>query len=117
VSRASAVLTRSPSQLLAFFGVLSLGIGDAVASIVGRRIGYTRWSGASGKTLEGSAGFTISVVASAVAMWLVGAVDSFGLAPFVVTTVLAMLMEAFSAQNDNLVLPIYGWAVGSLLGV
>lgn len=106
-----------PSQIMAFFGILSLGIGDAVASIVGRRIGYARWSGASGKTAEGSAGFVASVVATAVFLWLVGAVESFGLVPFVITTILTTLMEAFSAQNDNLVLPVYGWAVGVLLGV
>lgn len=102
---------------MAFFGVLSLGIGDAIASIVGRRVGYVRWSPASGKTVEGSAGFTVSVVAAASAMWLFGAVDSFSLVAFTVTTVLVTLMEAVSAQNDNLVLPVYGWAVGVLLGV
>jgi len=102
---------------MAFFGVLALGIGDAVASIVGRKMGYARWSGASGKTAEGSGGFTLSVIGSAIIMWIVGALDSFSLAAFTVTTVLTTLMEAFSAQNDNLVLPVYGWAVGVLLGV
>jgi dolichol kinase len=102
---------------MAFFGVLSLGIGDAVASIVGRRVGFARWSGASGKTVEGSVGFTTSVIAAASAMWLLGAVENFDLTAFVVTTTLTTLMEAVSAQNDNLVLPVYGWAVGVLLGV
>jgi len=34
-----------------------------------------------------------------------------------ITTALATLLEAFSAQNDNLILPVYGWAIGTLLGV
>ncbi len=94
-----------------------MGVGDAVASIVGRRIGYVRWSGASGKTAEGSAGFVASVVASAMVLWFVGAVERFNFIPFVITTTLTTLMEAFSAQNDNLVLPVFGWTAGVLLGV
>jgi dolichol kinase len=114
---ATPLWLEGPSPILAFFGVLALGIGDAVASIVGRKIGYARWSPASGKTVEGSAAFLASVVASAVLMYFVGAVDEFAFVQFVTTTVLVTLMEAFSAQNDNLVLPVYGWAVGTLLGV
>jgi hypothetical protein len=80
------------------FGVLALGIGDALvsllaglgplasrgltiplsppaqASIVGRRIGRLTWSTSSGKTLEGSAAFWASVVVSGGILWAVGAV-------------------------------------------
>ncbi|KLT40066.1 hypothetical protein CC85DRAFT_287856 [Cutaneotrichosporon oleaginosum] len=114
---ATPLWLEGPSQVLAHFGVLSLGIGDAMASIIGRKVGYMRWSPVSGKTAEGSAGFLVSVVAVAIAMWAVGAVERFALVPFVLTTALSTLLEAFSAQNDNLVLPVYGWAVGTLLGV
>lgn len=103
--------------MLAHFGVLSLGIGDAMASIIGRKVGYARWSPVSGKTAEGSAGFLVSVVAAAGAMWALGAVEPFALLPYTVTTALVTLLEAFSAQNDNLILPVYGWSVGTLLGV
>lgn len=88
-----------------------------MASIVGRRVGYIRWSPASGKTVEGSAAFAASVIAAAVAMWFVGIIGPFRGTAFVITTILTTLLEAVSAQNDNLVLPIYGWAVGTLLGV
>ncbi|KAL1411019.1 dolichol kinase [Vanrija albida] len=114
---ASPLWLEGPSQILAHFGVLSLGIGDAVASIVGRRMGYARWSPASGKTVEGSIGFVASVTLASILMWIVGAVESFNFIPFVITTTLVTLLEAFSGQNDNLVLPVYGWAVGTLLGV
>ncbi|BEI97182.1 hypothetical protein CcaverHIS631_0207710 [Cutaneotrichosporon cavernicola] len=114
---ATPLWLEGPSQILAHFGVVSLGIGDAMASIVGRKIGYLRWSPVSGKTAEGSLGFLVSVVGAALAMWLVGAVERFALLPFVLTTALVTLLEAFSAQNDNLVLPVYGWAIGTLLGV
>lgn len=103
--------------MLAHFGVISLGIGDAMASIVGRKVGYMRWSPVSGKTAEGSLGFLVSVVAAALGMWAFGLVERFSILPYVVTTALTTLLEAFSAQNDNLILPVYGWAVGTLLGV
>ena len=41
----------------------------------------------------------------------------FQMGPYMITTALATLLEAFSAQNDNLILPVYGWAIGTLLGV
>lgn len=105
------------SRLLSLLGVLFLGIGDSMASIVGRKLGSTRWSPASGKTAEGSLGFTVSVVGVAAVLWLVGAVEAFDMAAFTITTALSTLLEAFSAQNDNLILPVYGWAIGTLLGV
>ncbi|ODN75059.1 hypothetical protein L202_06278 [Cryptococcus amylolentus CBS 6039] len=106
-----------PSELLSYFGVLSLGIGDALASIVGRRIGRLRWCPAFGKTVEGSLAFFLSVLVSSVFMWAVGAVDSFNLVPYTITVAFVTLLEAFSAQNDNLILPMIGWAVGTLLSV
>ena len=44
-------------------------------------------------------------------------VDDVQPGPYVLATGLATLLEAFSAQNDNLILPMYGWAIGTLLGV
>jgi hypothetical protein len=38
-------------------------------------------------------------------------------APYALATIMTALLEAFSAQNDNLILPMYGWAVATLLGV
>lgn len=50
-----------------FTGTLVLGVGDAVASIVGKSRGKHRWSLSTGKTLEGSLAFVVSVTACA---WL-----------------------------------------------
>lgn len=50
-------------------------------------------------------------------MRALGTIGPFRILSFLVTTILTTLLEAFSAQNDNLVLPVYGWAVGTLLGV
>ena len=59
------------------FGVISLGIGDAMASIVGRRWGRLKWSRASGKTVEGSVAFFTSVLLSSGLLWSFGLVDDF----------------------------------------
>lgn len=97
----------SSSDILSYFGVLSLGIGDALvsplipipllhiycrmnkesnadhymcdsqASIVGRRIGRLRWCSVFGKTVEGSVAFFFSVLGASWIMWLFGIVDDF----------------------------------------
>ncbi|OXH39913.1 dolichol kinase [Cryptococcus neoformans] len=105
------------SDILSYFGVLSLGIGDALASIVGRRIGRLRWCIVFGKTVEGSIAFFLSVLGVSWIMWTFGVVDDFNFKPYAITVGLSTLLEAFSAQNDNLILPMFGWAVGTLLGV
>ncbi|WVQ78617.1 hypothetical protein IAT38_000703 [Cryptococcus sp. DSM 104549] len=114
---ASPLWFEGPSEILSYFGVFSLGIGDALASIVGRKIGQVRWCTAFGKTVEGSVAFFLSVLLSSALMWAFGVVDSYKPIPYVITTALATLLEAFSAQNDNLILPMFGWAMGTLLGV
>nr|XP_018263518.1 dolichol kinase [Kwoniella dejecticola CBS 10117]OBR85676.1 dolichol kinase [Kwoniella dejecticola CBS 10117] len=113
---ASPLWLEGPSEILCYFGVLSLGIGDALASIVGRKIGTIRWTSSSGKTVEGSIAFLLSMLLSSGLLWVFGLVDTFKPIPYIATTTLATLLEAFSDQNDNLILPMYGWALGTLLG-
>ncbi|WVQ99035.1 hypothetical protein IAU59_006167 [Kwoniella sp. CBS 9459] len=114
---AAPLWLEGPTEILSYFGVLSLGIGDALASIVGRKIGRLRWTTSSGKTIEGSIAFLASMLLSSTLLWAFGLVDPFNPIPYAIATTLATLLEAFSAQNDNLILPMYGWAIGTLLGV
>ncbi|KAK8869508.1 hypothetical protein IAR55_000073 [Kwoniella newhampshirensis] len=114
---ASPLWLEGPSEILSYFGVLSLGVGDALASIVGRKIGRIRWSTSSGKTVEGSLAFLASMLLCSTLMWAFCLVDSFEFTPYTIATALATLLEAFSDQNDNLILPMFGWAIGTLLGV
>lgn len=62
-------------------GVLTLGVGDALASIVGRRYGRIRWPGSS-KTVEGSVAFVTSIFASACLLRLLGWCDAFSVSSF-----------------------------------
>ncbi|KAF8932389.1 hypothetical protein EDD21DRAFT_340309 [Dissophora ornata] len=54
-------------------GIFALGVGDAMASIVGKRFGRYRWPGTI-KTVEGTIAFVVSVMMAAgavfVGMWL-----------------------------------------------
>ncbi|AEO63332.1 uncharacterized protein THITE_2038621 [Thermothielavioides terrestris NRRL 8126] len=53
-------------------GVVCVGLGDAAASLVGRRWGVRKWLWGGGKSLEGSAAFAAAVFAGLMvaALWL-----------------------------------------------
>eukprot|EP01039_Chlorochromonas_danica_P005711 gene5711-6295_t len=95
-------------------GLLTVGIGDAVAAIVGRRFGRNRWPG-SAKTLEGSAA---GLVAMLVALSLWSAVVPMPRAVLclaVVSLILSAAAEVFLQGNDNLTLPMYALIVSRCL--
>ncbi|KAH7925472.1 hypothetical protein BV22DRAFT_1046735 [Leucogyrophana mollusca] len=96
-----------PSQLLQYTGILALGVGDALASIVGKRIGKHRWSPSTSKTLEGSAAFVVSIVTCAWLLRLAGLTEGFSTLRYMVVVVLSSALEALSDQNDNLTLPFF----------
>lgn len=60
-----------------YTGILALGVGDALASIVGKRIGKHRWSASSSKTIEGSTAFAVSIVGCAWVLRVVGLAERF----------------------------------------
>ncbi|PWN37332.1 uncharacterized protein FA14DRAFT_13142 [Meira miltonrushii] len=99
-----------------FIGVLVLGVGDALASIIGRRYGRVRWPN-SGKTLEGSVAFIVSIFASAIFLRLIGWCAPFSLVRFGIASIILGLFEGISNQNDNLILPIYGVIALSVMQV
>ncbi|SCV74152.1 BQ2448_6584 [Microbotryum intermedium] len=107
-----------------YTGVLILGIGDTMASIVGKLIGRARWPGMGGKTVEGTIAFVVSVIFSAWTLRLFGLVDAFNvscycvdLGRYSVAILLTGLLEAHSNQNDNLMTPIYAWSMIALIDV
>ncbi|CAE6409999.1 unnamed protein product [Rhizoctonia solani] len=106
----------SPWRVLGLAGVIVLGVGDALASIVGKRLGFSRWFPSSGKTLEGTLAFAVSVF---LCNWIVAAreftsvhIDHMGCA-----VIMTALLEAFSKQNDNLTIPLYLWCMMVILPV
>lgn len=108
-------------------GVVCVGMGDAAASLIGRRYGRRKWPWAGGKSLEGSLAFAIAVTAGLVVgkVWLeVGwEVQSRGFGEWIgllaVTTgkagvcaAGASLNEAvLTGGNDNVVVPVVLWVL------
>lgn len=106
-------------------GLVALGVGDTAASVVGSCVGRARIRGGGGKTWEGLCGgaaamlaATAGLLAAAAALgagqgegqggalgsgWrLAGLVGDVGL-----HAVLCAVLEAFTQQLDNLVLPLW----------
>lgn len=53
-------------------GVICVGLGDAAASLIGRRWGHRKWLWGGGKSIEGSLAFAVAVFAGLMgaALWL-----------------------------------------------
>ncbi|KAH9928691.1 uncharacterized protein B0H18DRAFT_1084426 [Fomitopsis serialis] len=98
-------------SMLQYTGTLVLGVGDALASIAGKRLGRHRWLATSPKTLEGSAAFVVSIVACAWMLRLCGLSEHFSILRYSVVAGLSSALEAFSVQNDNVLLPLYMWSM------
>ena len=111
---AAATWLETRSALLLQYGVVLLGVGDSCASLVGRRYGRLHWP-RSAKTVEGSLAFFVSVVAAVLLLRLVRMIEPLYLPNVLLNAVLLSAIEGISEQNDNLVLPISGLLLGSLL--
>ncbi|KAI9492568.1 hypothetical protein BDB00DRAFT_827981 [Zychaea mexicana] len=108
------------SNLLASLsGIVALGFGDAAASLVGKKFGRYRWPGTK-KTIEGTIAFVIAVYVSSVLIMYASALLGISSAShyvtsagrgewgsFIITALLTGLLEAFSSQNDNIMIPLY----------
>lgn len=127
-------------------GVICVGLGDAAASLIGRRYGHRKWLWGGGKSLEGSLAFAVAVFAGLVAshMWLrIGGWSSPGantktnpnsgssgggsleswwdgatLAKACTCATMASLTEAvLTGGNDNVIVPVVLWTCVKSLGV
>jgi dolichol kinase len=116
-------------------GVVCVGLGDAAASLIGRRWGHRKWRWGGGKSLEGSAAFAAAVFAGlmAAAFWLrlggwrVAGETNQGLPDWAwgrsaakagVCANLASLTEAvLTGGNDNVVVPVVLWMCVKSIGV
>ncbi|XP_038637472.1 dolichol kinase [Scyliorhinus canicula] len=94
--------------LAPYAGVLAVGIGDAMASVIGSTVGEVRWPGTK-KTFEGTA---TSIFAQIIAVALILIFDKTvslnGSYTWIVgSIVIVSLLETYTNQIDNLLLPLY----------
>ncbi|XP_075041155.1 dolichol kinase [Mixophyes fleayi] len=106
--RVCAASLSGPATLLPYCGVLAVGVGDTIASVCGSTLGEIKWPGTK-KTFEGTMMsifaqiiavaliliFDSNVIMNSSYMWIVGSIS------------LVALLEAFTTQIDNLILPLY----------
>lgn len=105
-------------------GVVCVGMGDAAASLVGRRFGRRRWCWSGGKSLEGSLAFSIAVMiglsAAKLGLHIGGWEDGYGqgsgngwavtAGKMAVAATGASLTEAvLTGGNDNVIVPVILW--------
>ncbi|MCJ1350483.1 MAG: hypothetical protein MMC33_000464 [Icmadophila ericetorum] len=111
------VVTRDLSMIS---GVVCVGMGDAAASLIGRRYGRRRWMWSGGKSLEGSIAFALAVVVglSAARLWLLiggwegdrGDSWPLTLVKAIIAASGASFTEAvLTGGNDNVVVPVILW--------
>uniref|UniRef100_A0A0D9YM78 dolichol kinase n=1 Tax=Oryza glumipatula TaxID=40148 RepID=A0A0D9YM78_9ORYZ len=91
--------------LTPFAGILSLGIGDTMASMIGYKYGVLRWSKTGKKTIEGTAAGITSVLAACSILLSLLASSGYILSQhwisLLVAVTLSGLLEAYTAQLDN----------------
>lgn len=88
-------------------GLISLGIGDSLASIVGKKIGKYRWPG-SPKTIEGTVAFVISTfLACGLLQSYLGYFQGVSFTTIFAMCFLSAVLEGNSCLNDNILIPTF----------
>ncbi|XP_030061893.1 dolichol kinase [Microcaecilia unicolor] len=107
-SCASSKVTSGTGTLVPYSGVLAVGVGDTVASVFGSALGEMRWPGTK-KTFEGT---MLSIFAQIIFVALILIFDNSvnlnaGYTWLLASITLVSLLEAYTSQIDNLLLPLY----------
>jgi len=109
-----------PGHFNLYTGLLSVGVFDTAAAVLGSSLGRTRWSLTSGRTVEGSLAGLGVTLATVFLLGRLGGVVIPSLANIFLSSCLVMMFEAFSSQVDNLCLPLVmliSTNVCSLMGI
>eukprot|EP00054_Salpingoeca_dolichothecata_P017596 m.106014 g.106014 ORF g.106014 m.106014 type:complete len:426 (+) comp22519_c0_seq1:245-1522(+) len=94
----------SDTSGIEWLGLVSVGLGDAFASIVGSRYGKLKWPGTK-KTVEGT---LASLLAQFIFFYLLRTfhLNSHPAQPLMVSLIIGAVLEAMTQQLDNLVVPL-----------
>ena len=97
---------RQPAHFSLYAGLLSVGVFDTVAAVVGSTLGRTRWTRTSARTLEGSLAGLLATITSVLLLGALAGVVLPSSANILISSCLVMMFEALSSQVDNLCLPL-----------
>ncbi|KAI9104080.1 hypothetical protein DFS34DRAFT_305494 [Phlyctochytrium arcticum] len=93
-----------------YSGILLLGIGDTAASCIGQAYGSIYWP--NRKTIEGTAAFVVGVFGGFMGVgFMSGGLSTSQVVVVFVSCLLSAILEAVTDQNDNLILPLFFWAL------
>uniref|UniRef100_A0A6J0TQP9 dolichol kinase n=1 Tax=Pogona vitticeps TaxID=103695 RepID=A0A6J0TQP9_9SAUR len=94
--------------LAPYSGVLSVGVGDSMASVFGSTLGEIKWPGTK-KTFEGTMmAIFAQIIAVALILIFDTAVDLNASYAWILASIsLVSLLEAYTTQVDNVILPLY----------
>lgn len=94
-------------NLRSYMGLVTLGLGDSLASIVGKRFGRIKWKGAE-RTLEGTITFMVVTFASFVVIDFYLLPEENRVKNWENTFIIAMvagILEGSATLNDNILIP------------
>lgn len=88
-------------------GLIGLGVGDSLASIVGNKWGRTVWPG-TGKTMEGTSAFIVSTfLVSVLFKQYLGYFKEISSLNLILICTLSGILEGNSLLNDNILIPAF----------
>lgn len=105
-------------SMRSYIGLVTLGLGDSFASIVGRRFGKIKWRNSS-RTMEGTLTYIIVTFASFVAIdhyLLPEASKVKNWENVFIVALISGILEGVASLNDNVLIPCMGVIVYELLG-
>ncbi|XP_012555584.2 dolichol kinase [Hydra vulgaris] len=112
----SILQSNSLKSLSIFSGVISLGIGDSFASIFGSLYGKSKWSGSNKSHIGTFCCFLSQFLFSIILLKGLSINISFiSICMLSFVCFVVSMLETFSSQNDNLILPVYMYILFMLL--
>lgn len=105
------LVNKEKVSIIRYSGLIALGVGDSLASIIGKRFGTIKWKGGD-KTVQGSIAFVVSVFGCffGINYYLKDVTNYIPIGNWenlFVTVLLAGLLEGTSDINDNCLIPIF----------
>lgn len=101
-------LNNGQPKLSSLVGLVGLGIGDALAALVGKYFPFTHWPD-SDKTIAGSICYFVSVALALTQYLKYLPGNSTSISSAIITAFVMAFFEGNMTMNDNIVVPVIGW--------